>query len=565
MSVGVIMLVHTALDRAEQAIRHWVDGGCPVVVHVDQKVRPADYAAFVGSLADLPDVRFCKRHACDWGTWALVEATQSAAAHLLESFPTLQHIYLASGSCLPLRPVPDLRDYLAARPETDFIESTTTADVPWTVGGLDEERFTLRFPFSWRRQRKLFDFYVRLQQAVGYKRRIPENVVPHMGSQWWCLTGRTVAAILNDPKRTVYERYFRKVWIPDESYFQSLVRLHSTKVESRSLTLSKFDYQGKPHIFYDDHKALLRRSACFVARKIWPRADVLYDSFPVAMSGKEQFTEPNPSAADRIFAQAVERRTLGRPGLLMQSRFPSSDRDNAMTAGPYSVLQGLGDVFEGFEEWLAKTTGATVHGHLFAPDRAEFSGRGPLFAGGLSDNAMLRDYNPTNFLINLIWNTRGTHQAFQFGPRDTQDINWMVAKDTDARISVVSGAWMIPLFKARQEFSDLRKEAARLQQIEHEHLKILRSPYTNARVRVQSLAEFVLAPMDMLQLIVDEMSEQTHPRLTDVPQMADLTGLGAFLQDLRNQGMHPFLTGDFPANLERDSTLQTPRKPYLVR
>ena len=57
------------------------------------------------------------------------------------------------------------------------------------------------------------------------------------------------------------------------------MRLHAARVESRSLTLSKFDFQGKPHIFYDDHLQLLRRSDCFVARKIWPRANLLYNTF----------------------------------------------------------------------------------------------------------------------------------------------------------------------------------------------------------------------------------------------------------------------------------------------
>ena len=75
-------------------------------------------------------------------------ATQSAAELMLKGYEDVSHVYLTSGSCLPLRPVQELVDYLAASPRTDFIESATTADVPWTVGGLDEERFTLRFPFS---------------------------------------------------------------------------------------------------------------------------------------------------------------------------------------------------------------------------------------------------------------------------------------------------------------------------------------------------------------------------------------------------------------------------------
>ncbi|MEO0753152.1 MAG: beta-1,6-N-acetylglucosaminyltransferase, partial [Pseudomonadota bacterium] len=156
--------------------------------------------------------------------------------------------YLASGACLPLRPVEELIEYLADRPRTDFIESATTADVPWTVGGLDEERFTMRFPFSWKRQRFLFDKFVALQRQIGLKRRIPKGLVPHMGSQWWCLTRQTLTAILQGPERREYDNYFRHVWIPDESYYQTLARQFSTNIESRSLTLSKFDFQGKPHM-----------------------------------------------------------------------------------------------------------------------------------------------------------------------------------------------------------------------------------------------------------------------------------------------------------------------------
>ena len=225
MSVGIVMLVHTALGRAEQVARHWTAAGCPVVIHVDSKVPKAAYETFRDALEIDPMIRFSRRYRCEWGSWALVQASQDASEMMLAAHPDVRHVYLASGSCLPLRPVEELIAYLAERPRTDFIESATTADVPWTVGGLDEERFTMRFPFSWRRQRYLFDRFVELQRAVGYRRRIPAGIVPHMGSQWWCLTRQTLTAILQDPKRAKYDAYFRSVWIPDESYFQTLARL----------------------------------------------------------------------------------------------------------------------------------------------------------------------------------------------------------------------------------------------------------------------------------------------------------------------------------------------------
>ncbi len=565
MSVGILMLVHTAFGRAEQVARHWTKYGCPVVIHVDSSVKPKLYKKFVKALEDVPDVRFCKRHKCEWGDWGLVAASQSAGETMLAEFPDVRHIYLSSGSCLPLRPVQELKDYLKARPRTDFIESATTADVPWTVGGLDAERFTLHFPFSWKKHRFLFDKWVDIQRFLRVKRKIPNGVVPHMGSQWWCLTRQTLSAILQDPDRETFDRYFKRVWIPDESYFQTLVRLYSSNIESRSLTLSKFDFQGKPHIFYDDHLQLLRRSDCFVARKIWPHANRLYDGFLRSPEGAIKMSEPNPAKIDRIFAKAVERRTKGRTGLYMQSRYPNEGWENGMTFGRYSIFQGFTELFEDFEPWLARATGSRVHGHLFAPERAEFEGGQRVINGALSDAPKNRDYNSIAFLTNLIWNTRGERQCFQTGPRDEGAPVWFFAKDPNAQVSVISGAWAIPLFKSNLNFADIRKEAARLQKLENDQLFALRSPYAKARVRIWTLAEFIEAPMEPLQTIIDEIGPEKARRLSEAPRMTDLTGFGQFLQNLKNQGMHPYLMGDFPVSQEETDQKKPPRKPYLVQ
>lgn len=53
MSIGVIMLVHTALDRAAQVARHWAQAGCAVVIHVDRRVPDAPHDTFRRALSDL--------------------------------------------------------------------------------------------------------------------------------------------------------------------------------------------------------------------------------------------------------------------------------------------------------------------------------------------------------------------------------------------------------------------------------------------------------------------------------------------------------------------------------
>lgn len=547
--VGFLMLVHASLGRAAEVARHWCESGCPVVVHMDARVGREDEAAFRAAVAGLDNLRFARRHRCDWGTFSIVAATLAAAETMLAEFPQANHVFLASGSCLPLRPVPELCDYLARHPDTDFIESVTTADVAWAAGGLDTERFTLRFPFSWRTQRRLFDGYVRLQRRLGFRRRIPEGLRPHLGSQWWCLTRATLSAILSDPRRREFDRYFHRVWIPDESYFQTLARRHSSRIESRSLTLSRFDFQGKPHIFYDDHLQLLRRSDCFVARKIWPKAGKLYETFLSNDPKVTKNAEPNPGRIDRLFAQATERRTHGRPGLRMQSRFPRQGWENGRTCAPYSVFQGFAELFEDFETWLEKSAGGRVHGHLYAPERAEFAGGERIYNGALSDSAALRDYDPEGFLVRLVWNTRGERQCFQFGPADRQEVADFMMGDRNASFWVITGAWAVPLFHSGRDFAEVRAEAARLQAVEARLVRRLREHWVRAAVRIWPLADFVGAPVEPMQAILEEVAPHGQRRLAEVPRMRDLAGFSAFLQRLRNDGMNPHLAGDFTADL----------------
>ncbi len=565
MTVGFIILAHKDLDRVAQVAGYWAQREHPVVIHVDARAEADEYATLEAALSKFGNIRFARRHRCDWGTFSIVAATLGAAEILLDGFSDVSHIFLTSGSCLPLRPVEELDTYLAALGSTDFIESVTTEEVTWTVGGLDLERFTLRFPFSWKKSRRLFDRYVGWQRRVGYSRKIPDGVEPHLGSQWWCLTRATLAAILHDPERPKYDQYFSKVWIPDESYFQSLVRKHSETIESRSLTLTRFDYQGKPHVFYDDHLQLLQRSDCFVARKIWPRANKLYRRFlgdELKILAKIQ---PNPRQLDRVFARANERRLNGRAGLRMQSRFIRWDMWAVRkTCAPYSVYEGFSDLFSNFEPWLEKRTGTRVHGHLFNKTEVKFSGGAEIYNGCLAKSAKLRDYNHEAFLTNLIWNTQGEHQSFQFGPADKMDIGGFIASDRNASIYVVTGAWSVPLFHSNMNFQRVRRIAARYQAAEAEHVTHLCAQNTRARVRIWTLAAFVEDPMPVLQSIIDGLDPRASRKLTEVPKMADLAGFGLFVQRLKNEGMNPHSVGDFPLD-DLPSHKKPPAKPYVVR
>ena len=563
-TLGIIILVHQSLDRAAQVAEFWTKANCPVVLHLDQRIANEDISTLKGRLSGNSLIRFSKQHRCEWGGWGLVEATLASAKVMLQDFPHTDHVFLSSGACLPLRPAQDLKRFLARQSNIDMIESATTADVSWTVSGLDAERFTLRFPFSWKKQRLLFDFSVKFQRFLGIKRDIPHSILPHMGSQWWCLTSTTLKAILADPKRADFDHYFKQVWIPDESYFQTLVRRHSKNIQSHSLTLSVFDHQGKPHIFYDDHLQLLRRSNCFVARKIWPGADRLYAYFLGEDDRKNSDAPPNAEQVRRYFVRARERSTKGRPGLYMQSRFPNADDVKDITASEYLVLQGFSETFINFETWFEEHSNARVHGHLFDPERAYFSNHCDVFKGGLSASAKLRDRNAKAFLTNLIWNTQGEYQCFQYGPSDTPELGDIIASDSNARVLVVSGAWAISLFRSKRPFSQLRKEAALLQQLEMRHLERLKNKLTRAQVHLWTFEEFLSAPAEALQMALSITGSQPSEPLQNLPRRHDLAGFDAFLRELQNQGMHPYAIGNISA-LNSKPRKKSAIKPYFKK
>ena len=545
--LGIVMLCHTALHRAVQVARFWLDAGCPVVMHVDRAVSAPELQRLHDAIGTHPLLRFGPRHRCDWGSWQIVAATQDASEVLLRDFPDVSHVLLTSGACLPLRPVPEMLARLHERPNVDFIESVSVEHATWIMGGLSEERFTLHFPFNWRRQRGVFDWFVEVQRKLKIRREIPRPLRPHMGSQWWCLSRATLSAILTDPRRKQYERYFRRNWIPDESYFQTLARQHSEQIESRSLTLVKFDRNGRPNLFYDDHLQLLRRSDCFVARKIWPDAARLYDFFLSDLLSKTPPLPAEPAKIDRYFELAEKQRLEGRAGLYMQSRFPKEDSASAKTAGPYSVFSGFDHMFGNFDYWLGQVLGTRVHGHLFAPQTVQFHGGAKVWHGAISNSAAIRDYNPRMFLTNLLWATRGERQCFAYGPEDNMDheVNWFMATDTNAEINVIRGAWMLPLWRRGLVNDAVIAQIGQLQKREQDWVSILQSRWTLAKVRVWSVSDILKNPDSKVLEAVGDIAQAPALQAHGIQALMPVDGFQTYLAQLRDHGLPTQLLKDF--------------------
>ncbi len=276
--IAYILLCHKDPDAIVMQAERLTAAGDYVAIHFDASAPLEAFRSIRDALDDNPNVTFARpRQRCGWGEWSLVQATLNAVEAAVEAFPRATHFYMLSGDCMPIKTAEYAHRFLDAH-DVDFIESVDFFESDWIKTGMKEDRLIYRHYLNERKHKALFYATVNLQRRLGLKRAIPSDIQVQIGSQWWCLRRRTIEWILEFiRKRRDVLRFFRTTWIPDETFFQTLVRhlVPENEIESRSLTFLMFSDYGMPVTFYNDHYDLLLSQDYLFARKISPEANEL--------------------------------------------------------------------------------------------------------------------------------------------------------------------------------------------------------------------------------------------------------------------------------------------------
>lgn len=301
--IAFILLCHKNPEGIVRQARQLTAVGDFVSIHFDARAPRQAYQQIQDDLADNPNVTFARRRVkCGWGEWSLVQATILAVEAAAETFPRATHFYMVSGDCMAIKSSAFAHRFLDER-DADYIESFDFFESDWIKTGIKAERLIYRHIFNERTQKKVFYAMLEAQKRLGLARRIPPDLQVMIGSQWWCLRRRTVESVLAFAKeRPDVVRFFRTSWIPDETYFQTLVRhlVPETEIVNRTLTFLMFSDYGMPVVFHDDHYDLLLSQDSLFARKISPEATdltrrlgLLYASegteFPVSNEGRSLY------------------------------------------------------------------------------------------------------------------------------------------------------------------------------------------------------------------------------------------------------------------------------------
>ena len=312
--IAFLLLCHKDPEAVIEQALGLTAAGDGIAIHFDARADAASFARIKEALGSNPLVTFARaRVRCGWGEWSLVQATILAAEAALLAFPRATHLYMLSGDCMAIKSAA-YAHALLDREDADFIESVDFLDGGWIKTGIKEERLVFRHWVNERRHKRLFYLSLDLQRRLGLRRAVPADLQVMIGSQWWCLRRRTVEAILRFRRRRPdVMRFFRTTWIPDETFFQTLVRhlVPEGEIRSRTLTFLMFTDYGMPVTFHNDHYDLLLGQDYLFARKISPEARELKRRLGrLWASGREDFRISDEGR--RLFQFLTGRGRVGR-------------------------------------------------------------------------------------------------------------------------------------------------------------------------------------------------------------------------------------------------------------
>ena len=312
--IAFILLCHKDPAAIVQQAEQLTAVGDYISIHFDARAPKEAYAHIQAALKDNPNVTYATRRIkCGWGEWSLVQATLYAVEAAVEAFPRATHFYMVSGDCMAIKSASYAKEFLD-RDDCDYIESFDFFESDWIKTGMKEERLIYRHFFNERTQKSLFYNSWWAQRKLGLERQIPADIQVMIGSQWWCLRRRTIEWILDMTRtRPDVMRFFRTTWIPDETFFQTLVRhlVPEPEIRTRTLTFLMFTDYGMPVTFYNDHYDLLLSQDFLFARKISPEASELKDRLGrLYASGRDDFKISNEGT--KLFAFLTGRGRIGR-------------------------------------------------------------------------------------------------------------------------------------------------------------------------------------------------------------------------------------------------------------
>lgn len=202
------ILVHRYPKQFKRLFKAIYLPGNQYVIHIDRSSGSAlanDLKAF---LKPYQGAKILPAKDALWGGYSLVDAELRGMAMLLKMDCSWTHYINLSGQDFPLKSQRYIRDFLAAHPGQQFIEALDQrTHRPETIN-----RISHRFIES-----------LGQIKSTGIPRDFISGARPFIGTQWKAVTRGFCEFVCHDPTVDRYKRFYEGSFIPDESFFQTVI------------------------------------------------------------------------------------------------------------------------------------------------------------------------------------------------------------------------------------------------------------------------------------------------------------------------------------------------------
>lgn len=491
MKISFVLLAHEEPDSLRILIETLLASGSDVYVHHDlNSPHNLRESAKAWRLDRLDGKLFhAKRVKVAWGEWSIVQATLNCLDLAQKQGFNADYFMLLSGSCMPVKPIRLLEDFLKKHTEIDFIEVVNAWQKQWVTGGIQYERWESFHYVNWRSNPELFDLSLKLQKKLNIKRKLPLKHTPYMGSQWWCLRTTTVDSILAlIKKHPKLIRFYRRTWVPDELFFQTMVGNLVTEEQTSAeiLTRYKFNSWGVPRVYYDDDLPELLAENTFLARKISHRAKHLRQSLSNICSLPEADYQHLLNDQQNEYAVSLRKRLLFQKQLKDQAWFAlvtsnENEYDYIKSIpNPMLVVVSSNEKIRNLAlTELKKLSDSVVFGNLLDKNTIDFGKGIESFAGYKNSSTKLAQNRWHLFLGEIAFHAKKKTVIFSLGDESLPYLTVLRWK-TNLSVIVLDG-----------EFSDGRQN------------ELLASIYTNSQVShllgADSRCRFVRLPFALFK------------------------------------------------------------------
>lgn len=278
MKKAYIILAHKNLDHLLRMVDRLDDGNSWFYIHVDLKTKlPCSYSA----LAKRKQVTLIKRIATSWGGFSLAQVTLNALYDVKSSGIDFKAISLLSGQDYPIKSNAEIDQFLENSEYGVFMDYFTLPNYRrWESGGTYRYQkyfFGIdRLSLVCSQMMNLLSTYI-----PAFARKLPPNLVPYCGSQWWTIDMYALDYIIDFIREHPdYVEFHKFTFAPDELFFQIILLNSQDKQLKQSICKDNLRYikwenleNAHPEVLTPRDMTDLSRANSLFARKFEGIAD----------------------------------------------------------------------------------------------------------------------------------------------------------------------------------------------------------------------------------------------------------------------------------------------------